>query len=74
MLPNRETLSVAVRSRVDRTFPGEVAIVEAPPAGAVAGNQASPSGVVAIALLEEGGSGAAKRGNRAAVAVQAVRA
>ncbi len=68
MPPNREKLSVAVRSKEDKTFPGEVAIAEA-----VEGNRLSRSGVVATALLEEV-SGAVKRGNRAAVAVRAVRA
>ena len=68
MPPNRERLSVAVRIRADRTFPAAVAI-----AGAVSGNQALPSGVVAIVLLEEV-SEAVKRGNKVAVAVRAVRA
>ena len=67
MPPNREKLSVAVRIRVDRTFPGEAAIVGALTAG-------TPSGVVAIALSEEEVSEAVKQGNRAAVAVRAVRA
>jgi hypothetical protein len=66
MPPDPENLFGAVGIRADRTFPGEVAIVEALIAGA-------PSGVVAIALLEEV-SEAVKRGNRVAVAVRAVRA
>jgi len=65
---NREKLSVAVRIRADRTFPGEVVI-----AGAVSGNQALPSGVGAKALLVEV-SEAVKRGNRAAAVLQAVKA
>ena len=60
-------LSEAVRIRVDRIFPGAVAIVEALTAGA-------PSGVGAIALSEEVVSEAVKRGNKVAVAVRAVRA
>ena len=67
MPPDREKLSVAVRIRADRTFLGEVAIVEALTAGA-------PSGVGAIALSEEEVSEAVKRGNRVTVAVRAVRA
>jgi hypothetical protein len=64
---------VAVRTRADRTFPGEVAIVEALIAEIVAGNQAFPTAVAAIVLLEEV-SEAAKRGSRATVVVQAARA
>jgi hypothetical protein len=66
MPPNREKPSVAVRIRADRTFPGEVAIVEALTAEV-------PSRVVAIALLEEV-SGAVKRGNKATEVLQAVKA
>jgi hypothetical protein len=65
MPPNRENLSVAVRIREDRIYQ------EA--AGIVPGNQASPTAVVAIALLEEV-SEAVKQGSRATVVVQAVRA
>ena len=72
MPPNREKLSVAGLIRVDRTFPVEVVIVEALIAE-VAGNQVSPTAVVAKALLE-GVNGAAKQGNRATVVVQAVKA
>ncbi len=68
MPPNREKLSVAVRIRADRTFLGEVAIVEAVP-----GNP-PPSGVGAIARLEEEVSEAVKQGNKVTVAVRAVRA
>jgi hypothetical protein len=64
---DRETISVAVRIRADRTFPEEVAIVEALTAEA-------PNGVVAIALSEEEVSEAVKPGNRVAVGVRAVRA
>ena len=67
MPPNRGKLSVAVRIRVDRTFPGEVAIVEALTAGV-------PSGVVVIALLVEEVSGAVKQGNKAAEVLQAAKA
>ena len=74
MLLNRENLSVAVRTRADRTFPGEAAIVEALTGVAVADNQASRIAVAAIALLEEVVSEAVKRGNKVAVAVRAVRA
>jgi len=70
MLQNRGKLSVAVRIRVDRTFPGEVAIVEAL---TVLANQASPIAVVAIALLVEV-SAAVKQGNRVIAVVRAVRA
>jgi hypothetical protein len=73
MPPNRENLSVAVRIRADRTLPGEVAIVEALTAGAVADNQASRIAVAVKVLLVEV-SEAVKRGNRVAVAVRAVRA
>ena len=67
-------LFVAVRIRAGRTLPGEVAIAEALTAGAVAGNP-PPSGVDVIALLAGAGvSGEVKRGNRAAVVVQAVEA
>ena len=68
MPPNRENLSVAERIKADRTFPAAVAI-----AGAVSGNQALPSGVVVIVLLEEV-SEAVKQGNKATEALQAVRA
>jgi hypothetical protein len=67
MPPNREKISVAVRIRADRILPGEAAIVEALTA-------AARSGVVARAPLEVEVSEAVKRGNRAAVAVRAVRA
>ena len=80
---NLVILFVAVRIRAGRTLPGEVAIAEALTAvviaealiaEAVAGNP-PPSGVDVIALLAGAGvSGEVKRGNRAAVAVQAVRA
>jgi hypothetical protein len=73
MLPDRENLSVAGLTKADRTFPGEVAIVEALTAEAVPANQASPIAVGAIALLEEV-SEAAKPGNRATEVVQAVKA
>ena len=73
MLQNRGKLSVAVRIRVDGTFPGEVAIVEALTAGIVPANQASPIAVGAIALLVEVNE-AAKLGNRATGVVQAVKA
>ena len=73
MRPNRENLSVAERIKADRTFLGEVAIVEALTAGIVPANQASPIAVGAIALLVEVNE-AAKRGNRATVVVQAVKA
>ncbi len=69
MPPNRENLSVAERIKADRTFLGAVAI-----AGAVSGNQALPSGVVGIVLLEEEVSGAVKQGNKATEVLQAVRA
>jgi hypothetical protein len=62
-----------VRIRVDRIFPGAVAIVEALTAGVVAGTQPPPSEVDVIALLEEVNE-AVKRGNRATAAVRAVRA
>jgi hypothetical protein len=65
MLPNRENLSVATRIREDRIYHEAAGIVPA--------NQASPIAVGAIALLE-GVSGAVKRGNRATVVVQAVKA
>ena len=68
MPQNRGKPSAAVRIRADRTFPAAVAI-----AGAVSGNQALPSGVVGIVLLEEV-SEAVKRDNKVAVAVRAVRA
>jgi len=95
MQSNREKLFVVVRSRADKIFLGEAAIVEAltgvvrlaivgaltagdaedkqplPSGEAVAGNRASPSEVVAIALLVEV-IVAVKRGNRAAGVVQAV--
>jgi len=70
---NREKLSVAARIKADRTFLGEVAIVEALTAGIVPANQASPIAVGAIALLEEVNE-AAKLGNRAIVVVQAAKA
>jgi hypothetical protein len=70
---NRGKLSVAVRIRADRTFLGEVAIVEALTAGAVPTNQASLTVVVAKVLLVEV-SEAVKQGNRATVVVQAARA
>jgi len=73
MPPNHENLSVAVRIRAGRTFPGEVAIVEALTAGAVAGTQPPRSEVDVIALLVEV-SEAVKRGNRAAVGSKAVEA
>ena len=73
MQSNRENLSVAARSRADKTFLGEVAIVEALTAGIVPANQASPIAVGAIALLVEVNE-AVKRGNRATVVVQAVKA
>ena len=73
MPPNHENLSVAVRIRAGRTFPGEVAIVEALTAEAVGENQQPPSGAGVIALLGEV-SGEVKRGNRAAGVVQAARA
>ena len=65
MLPNRENLSVATRTREDRIYHEAAGIVPA--------NQASPIAEGAIALLEEV-NGAAKRGNRVTVAVQAVKA
>ena len=65
MRPNRENLSVAERIRVDR--------IHHEAAGIVPTNQASPIAVGATALLEEV-SEAAKRGNRATVVVQAVKA
>jgi hypothetical protein len=65
MPPNRENLSVAAQIRVDRIYHEAAGIVPA--------NQASPIAVGAIALLEEI-SGAAKRGNRATVVVQAAKA
>ena len=74
MPSDREKLSAAARSRADRTFPREVEIAGALTAVAAAGNRASPSEVVARALLEDHRGGAAKRGNRVAVAVRAVRA
>jgi hypothetical protein len=73
MPPNREKLSVAARIRAGRTFLGEVVIVEALTAGAVADNQASRIAVAVKVLLVEV-SEAVKRGNRVAVAVRAVRA
>jgi hypothetical protein len=73
MRPNREKPSVAARTREDRTFPGEVAIVGALTAGDVAGNQASPTAVAAKVLLVEV-SEAVKQGNRATVVVQAAKA
>ncbi len=73
MRPNRENLSVAERIKADRTFLGEVAIVEALTAGIVPANQASPIAEGAIALLVEVNE-ALKRGNRATVVVQAVKA
>ena len=66
MPPNRGKPSVVAQIRAGRTFPGEVAIVEALTAGV-------PSGVVVIALLV-GVSEAVKQGNRAIVALRAVRA
>ena len=71
--PDRENLSVAVRSRASRTFLGEVAIVEALTAGAVAGNQRPPSGADGIVLLV-GVREAVKRSNKATAVLQAVRA
>ena len=73
MLPDHENLSVAARIKADRTFLGEVAIVEALTAGIVPANQASPIAEGAIALLVEVNE-AVKRGNRATVVVQAVKA
>ena len=70
---NREKLSVAARIKADRTFLGEVAIVEALTAGIVPANQASPIAVGVKVLLVEVNE-AAKRGNRATVVVQAVKA
>jgi hypothetical protein len=67
MRPDRESLSVAARNRVDRTFPVGAVIVEALTEGA-------PSGVAVIALLAEAVSAAVKQGNKAAGARQAVRA
>ena len=65
MLLNREKLSVAMRIREDRIYREAAGIVPA--------NQASPIAVGAIALLVEVNE-AAKRGNRATVVVQAVKA
>jgi hypothetical protein len=67
MPPNRGKPSVAARIRADRTFLGEVAIVEALTAGA-------PSGVGAIARLEEEVSEAVKQGNKATAVARAVKA
>ena len=64
-LPNRGNLSVAVRIRADR--------IHHEAAGIVPANQASPIAVGAIALLVEVNE-AAKRGSRATVVVQAVKA
>ena len=65
MLPNRENLSVAVRTREDRIYHEAAGIVPA--------NQASPIAVGAIALLVEVNE-AVKQGNRATVVVRAVKA
>ena len=65
MLPNRENLSVATRIREDRIYHEAAGIVPA--------NQASPIAVGAKVLLVEVNE-AAKRGNRATVVVQAVKA
>jgi hypothetical protein len=65
-------LSVAVRIRGDRIYHEAAGIVEALTVGAVAGNPPR-SGVVVIALLVEV-SEAVKRGNKAAVVVQAAKA
>jgi len=73
MPPNRENLSVAERIKADRTFLGEVAIVEALTAGIVPANQAFPIAVGAKVLLVEVNE-AAKQGNRATGVVQAVKA
>lgn len=53
MPPNRENLTVAGQSRADRTFPGEVAIVEALTSGPVPVNQPPPiAGVAKVRLVE----------------------
>ena len=67
--PNHERLSGVVRIRVDRIFPGEVAI-----AGEVSGNLVLPSAVGAKVLLEDHRGVAVKRGNKAAAVLQAVKA
>jgi hypothetical protein len=72
MPPNRENLSVAVRSRAGRIYHEAAEIVEALTAGAVAGNPCH-SGEDVTALLVEV-SGEVKRGNRVAGVVQAVEA
>jgi hypothetical protein len=72
MLPDRENLSVAGLTKADRTFPGEVAIVEALTAE-VAGNQAFPTAVVAKVPLEEV-SEAVRQDNRVTVAAPAAKA
>jgi hypothetical protein len=75
--PNRETLSVAVRSRADRIYHGAAGAVAANRASltaeVVAANQAFPIAVVAKVLLVEV-SEVVRRGNRATVVVQAARA
>ena len=65
MLPNRENLSVAVRTREDRIYHEAAGIVPA--------NQASLIAVGGKVLLVEVNE-AAKRGNRATGVVQAVKA
>lgn len=71
---DRVKLSAAVRNRADRAFPRGVAVAGVLTAGAVAGNRAFPSEVGAKVLLAEEVSEGVKRGNRAAAALQAVKA
>jgi len=79
--PNRENPSVVAQIRGDRTFPAEVAIAGAaagrqplPSGEVVVGNRAFPSEVDAKVLLADHRGAAAKQGNRAAAALQAVKA
>ncbi len=58
----------------NRVFPKGVVVVEALTGAAVVDNRASPSGVGVKVLLEDHRGAAVKRGNKAAVVLQAVKA